>query len=571
MTRTNAAIAYHDGDYTTHQPLLVGRHSATSGFLRAFVRHAEVDRYYAYARSADQFAAFERQVTEWSRQTVDGSMADAHVQTDRTGAETVWIPIEDTSRLAEPGCLYVSDPRLAPFAWQRRYSGSRRYSLCSVNHTLVETEIMQQLGDLLTAPVQSWDALVCTSPAAKAVIVRLLDGWADYLCDRIGATAPDCVVQLPVIPLGVDADAWAPTPERLAAGRDLRSRRGVGASDIVILFAGRLSYLDKAHPLPMFAGAEEAVRRTGRSIHLFLIGQYAHPSMREHFIEAARTFCPSVPVHLLDGRQSAVYDAVWNAADVFCSLSDNIQETFGLTPLEAMAAGLPVVASDWDGYRASVIDGETGFLIPTLAPPAGTGDELAFRYESGIDGYGSFCGYTALCTAVDIDATAGAFVRLVEDAELRRRMGEAGMRRVRAHYDWPLVIGQYQELWAELAARRAVDTELLARMPDTPANPLRDDPFRLYADFPTAILSPDDVLQLGRDMTPARITQLGSAAMNRYAQPVLASEDETVAVIRRLAAGPCRVADLLAPVALERRERLWRTLVWLVKVGIARA
>ena len=37
--------------------------------------------------------------------------------------------------------------------------------------------------------------------------------------------------------------------------------------------------------------------------------------------------------------------------DIFVSLSDNIQETFGLTPLEGMASGLPVVATDWNGYR----------------------------------------------------------------------------------------------------------------------------------------------------------------------------------------------------------------------------
>ena len=49
---------------------------------------------------------------------------------------------------------------------------------------------------------------------------------------------------------------------------------------------------------------------------------------------------------------------LWAAADVFLSLVDNIQETFGITPLEAMAAGLPVVASDWDGYRYTMRDSD---------------------------------------------------------------------------------------------------------------------------------------------------------------------------------------------------------------------
>ena len=55
---------------------------------------------------------------------------------------------------------------------------------------------------------------------------------------------------------------------------------------------------------------------------------------------------------------------LYNAADVFTSPIDNLQETFGLTPLEAMSCGVPQVVSDWDGYKDTVEDGITGFRIP---------------------------------------------------------------------------------------------------------------------------------------------------------------------------------------------------------------
>src|SRR3546814_3034291 len=71
----------------------------------------------------------------------------------------------------------------------------------------------------------------------------------------------------------------------------------------------------------------------------------------------------------------------WAAADVFVSLSDNIQESFGITPVEAMAAGLPCIVSDWDGYRDTVVDGETGILVPTWVPPAGAGAGIARSEE----------------------------------------------------------------------------------------------------------------------------------------------------------------------------------------------
>ena len=58
-------------------------------------------------------------------------------------------------------------------------------------------------------------------------------------------------------------------------------------------------------------------------------------------------------------------NTVYASADIFVSLADNPQETFGLAPLEAMATGLPVVLSDWNGYRDLVEHGHSGYLIPT--------------------------------------------------------------------------------------------------------------------------------------------------------------------------------------------------------------
>src|ERR1700676_1499624 len=53
------------------------------------------------------------------------------------------------------------------------------------------------------------------------------------------------------------------------------------------------------------------------------------------------------------------------SADVLLSPSDSVQESFGLTPIEAMSSGLPQIVADWDGYRDTVVDGEPGFRVPT--------------------------------------------------------------------------------------------------------------------------------------------------------------------------------------------------------------
>ena len=136
------------------------------------------------------------------------------------------------------------------------------------------------------------------------------------------------------------------------------------------------------------------------------------------------------------------------------SLSDNIQETFGLTPVEAMAAGLPCVVSDWNGYKDTVADGETGFRIPTTTVGPGAGIDIADRHAAGVDSYDRMIGITSLATAVDVDACADAIARLAGDAALRRRQGAAALARARRLYDWRAVVAAYQDLWSELAELR---------------------------------------------------------------------------------------------------------------------
>ena len=85
----------------------------------------------------------------------------------------------------------------------------------------------------------------------------------------------------------------------------------------------------------------------------------------------------------VEGRNATARDQAWAAADIFVSLSDNIQETFGLTPIEAMAAGLPVVVTDWNGYQATrFAHGVDGYPRPHLGTRARHGQALARGLES---------------------------------------------------------------------------------------------------------------------------------------------------------------------------------------------
>jgi starch synthase len=386
----NACIHYHPEAYTTSGPKLMGRNAAGESFLRGWLTHSSAPAFWAHVQHADHAQHFAAAVT------AQGHTAPVHtVEPHTLGA------------LAQVGVLYCPGPGIGQHALARAAYGHGAWSLCGITHTTSSAGSMDNLVNLITAPVQPWDALICTSHAVKDNVTRLLDAQTAYLGARLGITRvvlPD----LPVIPLGIHAADFVFSEAQRAQAR---AALGVGDGAVVVLYMGRLSFHAKAHPLAMYQALQAAARSTGQEVVLVECGWHANPSIAQAYADAARLACPDVRVLQLDGREPAARQTAWAGADVFCSLSDNIQETFGIAPIEAMAAGLPVVVSDWDGYKDTVRDGVDGFRIPTLMPHGGLGGDLAQRHALDIDTYDMYCGHSCSLVAVDVQATAQAFER----------------------------------------------------------------------------------------------------------------------------------------------------------------
>jgi rhamnosyl/mannosyltransferase len=184
-----------------------------------------------------------------------------------------------------------------------------------------------------------------------------------------------------VVPLGIDTERFAPTPETLARAAKLREAH----DRPVVLFIGRLIY---------YKGVEVLIRAMrDLDADLVLIGQGPLEGDLRALCEA---FGIGERVTFLAPVDDAELAAWYRAAAVFCLPSVARSEAYGLVQLEAHASGTPVVSTDLPtGVPWVNADGETGLIVPVG----------------------------------DASALADALRRLLEDEGLRTRMGERARER----------------------------------------------------------------------------------------------------------------------------------------------
>ena len=161
----------------------MGRHVAGESFLKAALEYGEKSNLWIQVEDENHIKDFE-------------SIARSYQRTEEINV----VSRSNLDNLRTPGCLYLPGPGIGEWAQHRSRFGNASWSLCGITHTTASTRAMDAVSGLLTAPVQPWDALICTSRAVQNNVRRILEAEADYLRRRLGATKI-VLPQLPIIPL----------------------------------------------------------------------------------------------------------------------------------------------------------------------------------------------------------------------------------------------------------------------------------------------------------------------------------------------------------------------------------
>jgi glycosyltransferase involved in cell wall biosynthesis len=236
------------------------------------------------------------------------------------------------------------------------------------------------------------DRILVTSQASKQIVMNSEHIPARYLS---------------VVYNGVDISTFAGRSDRA----EVRAELGVPVDAVLIGAVGRLT-ADKGGQ-DVLIRAVGRVRETCPQVRLVMVGDGPlRPGLEQ--LTAQLGLCDSV---IFTGLRSDV-PRLLGALDVFVLPSE--REALPVAVLEAMAAGLPVVATRVGGLPEVVADGETGFLVP----PG------------------------------DVAALQGVLEKLAGDPALAARLGAAGQAHVQAHFTVQQMVRQVEQLYDQLAQRK---------------------------------------------------------------------------------------------------------------------
>jgi D-inositol-3-phosphate glycosyltransferase len=240
--------------------------------------------------------------------------------------------------------------------------------------------------------IEGVDQVICATEQERLLIRQLYEADA---------------AKIRVIPLGVDLDRFRPLEkEEARAALGLKDER-------IVLFVGRLEPLKG---VDILINAAAILESDVDCTVLIVGGDETAKTQVAKLRGLARSKGIEHRVAFVGAVDHAKLPQYYSAADI-CVVPSHY-ESFGLVAVEAMASGVPVVASRVGGLTGTIKDGETGYLIPWLCP-----EPFAERIEL-----------------------------LLENEPLRRNLGEAAREEV-ARYRWENVCDAVVAVYNELTGR----------------------------------------------------------------------------------------------------------------------
>lgn len=309
----------------------------------------------------------------------------------------------------------------------------------AINHSLIPA---------LLIGMKPYDTFFCGSVAVKRVLKKQFEHICDCFKNLYGLTIKP-MFRLDVVPLGIDDDEFKPVKKEQA-----REALDIPQNEFVILYLGRVSAFFKGDLLPLIRVVKNLCdKNPDKNIRLIIAGAdyigFSEYKQIKRYISALNM---EKNITIYESFDYDKRNILYSASDVFTSPADSIQETFGLTPLEAMACGVPQVVADWDGYKETVSHGETGYRVPTYWSRC---DEDISAYPDALTEEFSldrFYSHFLLGQSVAIDLNYFEYYlqKLLDNPVLQKNMSAKSIEVFKKNYTLKQTVRSYEAVWDEL-------------------------------------------------------------------------------------------------------------------------
>lgn len=432
------------------------------------------------------------------------------------------------------------------------------YPILSINHTISMPNLLQDaFVPLLIRKSYLYDRQVCSTKTSAVSLQALIEYQSEKL-KLLGLSEASYRGRIEVIPIPTDTDRFVPGDRKSA-----RKKLGLAQDAFVLLYFGFIG-ISKADLGAYLVTLRRLVEQNKDRKIIWCIAGTAEVPYLNFLKQFVRRLGLGRNVYIETDVSAADKLLFYQAADIFVSPSDTVQESFGMTVVEAMACGLPQVVSDWDGYRELVVHGETGFKVATAW--ADCTDEFKMPFE--LEVWGRDHVGLGQSVSVDLEEWYKSIQTLLSNEDLRRRMGEASRRRAVALYSNQVVAAMHKELWREAEAQCARSTETLTYQPELSA----PDYFRCFGHYASEIVGEATLLRRtgASDDTVRREleTYRTLPAMNSLLDVdlifmLLAAMGQRTVSLGEVCGNVCEAAALHA-------SAVRRHMMWLVKHGAVR-
>jgi glycosyltransferase involved in cell wall biosynthesis len=216
---------------------------------------------------------------------------------------------------------------------------------------------------------------------------------AKAFLSKIGADG----TKISVIPTGVDTQTFVPVNDI-----SFREKHGIGTKMLILTVA-------RLHPykgLNYLIQSMEQVVSKNKGVHLIILGKGSQEKALRSLIEMLhlRDYI-TIDTEVISNEKMP---AIYSSADLY--VQPSIIEPFGISVVEAMSCGKPVIGAAVGGMLDTIVDNQTGFIVPPT----------------------------------DVHQLADRISCLCEEHKLREDLGEKGRERTLSIFDWTVVARQYE-------------------------------------------------------------------------------------------------------------------------------